>query len=101
MVKRCFRAAALALIATMLVASAPRPAKAVDSTTWIIVGGVIGGLVVAGIIGTIIVYSNDDELVKGLVASSTPPADGRQLGLRFGPACAPSAVDGQAPLLCW
>jgi hypothetical protein len=95
---------ALLLVATMLVVSLPRPAKADNNdttTALIIVGGVIGGLVVVALIGTLIVYNRKDDLPRELVARKPLPDDGRKQGLRFGPACAPSPVDGQVPMLCW
>jgi hypothetical protein len=103
MVKRCFRALAMLLVVTMLVVSLPRPAAAGSDTetALIIVGSVIGGLVVVGLIGTLIVYRRKDDIPRELLARRPPPDDGRSQGLRFGPDCAPSAVDGHVPMFCW
>jgi hypothetical protein len=103
MLKRCFRAIALLLIATMLVVSVPRPAaaKSDTETAIIIVGGVIGGLVIVALIGTLIVYNRKDDIPREYLARNPLPDEGRKQGLRFGPACAPSSVDGQVPMFCW
>jgi hypothetical protein len=104
MLKRCFRAIALLLIATMLVVSMSRPARADNddtTTAIIIVGGVIGGLVIVALIGTLIVYNRKDDIPREYVARNPLPDEGRKQGLRVGPACAPSSVDGQVPMFCW
>jgi hypothetical protein len=101
-VKKCFRAAALLLIATMLVVSVPRPvaAKVDTSQALIIVGSIIGGLVVVALIGTLIVYRKPGLVNELLVKAPPPPPQVAERRIRFGPSCAPMP-DGQMPMLCW
>lgn len=98
--KKCIRAAALLLIAMMMILSFSRPAAAVKTQDVLIIsGGVIGGLIVVTLIGTMIVYRRP-QWSSEFLTKRPSRADTHEPGLRFGPACARSA-DGQTPMLCW
>jgi hypothetical protein len=79
---------------------APKPARAIDVTTGLLIGaGVTGGIFLISLVGSRLIYGDDPHfLVPGAAASLERERESRSR-IKLAPHC--RNFEGRATLFCW